>query len=112
MKQNPMTPEQAAKWKSDALADRWSQEDDIRVKREGFTAQIRHDSVFVWGSDGLVINPAPIIYSWDALIAGLRHCHHCGHSDVDTVRYSFAGRCCKACLPEMRREHEYPGWTN
>lgn len=24
--------------------------------------------------------------------------------------YSFAGRCCKECLPEMREKYEQPGW--
>ena len=26
------------------------------------------------------------------------------------VRYSFQGRCCPDCLPEMQKEYEYPGW--
>ena len=27
-------------------------------------------------------------------------------------QYSFAGRCCKDCLPAMKKKHEYPGWYN
>lgn len=26
-------------------------------------------------------------------------------------RFSFAGRACAACIPEMRRVHERPGWS-
>ena len=26
--------------------------------------------------------------------------------------FSFAGRCCKDCLPAMKEKHEYPGWYN
>lgn len=26
--------------------------------------------------------------------------------------YSFAGRCCKDCLPIMKRKYEQPGWYN
>lgn len=27
-------------------------------------------------------------------------------------RYSFAGRCCKECLPKMKAKYEYNGWYN
>lgn len=26
--------------------------------------------------------------------------------------YSFAGRCCKECLPAMKEKYEAPGWNN
>ena len=26
--------------------------------------------------------------------------------------YSFAGRCCEECLPEMKKKYEYKGWYN
>lgn len=30
----------------------------------------------------------------------------------DQKRYSFAGRCCPECLPEMQKKYEQPGWYN
>lgn len=27
-------------------------------------------------------------------------------------RFSFAGRCCKDCLPKMQKKYEKPGWYN
>lgn len=30
----------------------------------------------------------------------------------DQERYSFAGRCCKECLPAMKDKYEQPGWYN
>ena len=68
-------------------------------------------SVSIWGPDSLAI-AVPMPYSWDAIVAGARTCSACGKTDVDTQRFSFAGRCCAACLPEMRRQHERPGWTS
>jgi len=68
-------------------------------------------SIHIWGPDGLAIIP-PSEYSWDEIRAGLRICANCGREDVDTQRYSFAGRCCEECLPKMRELHEKPGWYN
>jgi len=67
--------------------------------------------VSIWGPDGMAIKP-PQTYDWPTIQAGLRTCNKCGATDVNTERYSFAGRCCAACLPEMRRQHERPGWTS
>ena len=63
-----------------------------------------------WGPDRLQI-VMPKTYSAEAMQAGLRTCQNCGATDVETQRYSFAGRCCAACRPEMARLTEYPGWT-
>ena len=30
----------------------------------------------------------------------------------DQSTFSFAGRCCQKCLPEMKRKYEQPGWYN
>jgi len=65
----------------------------------------------VWGPDGLAVR-APENYNWAELVAATRKCHHCGKTDVDTVRYSFAGRCCHDCLPAMKAQHEQPGWCD
>lgn len=67
--------------------------------------------VHIWAPDGCCVTP-PETYSWGALVAGTRTCAACGKTDVETHRYSFAGRCCAACLPEMRRQHEFPGWCD
>jgi hypothetical protein len=68
-------------------------------------------NVHLWGPDGLAITP-PKEYNWEEIKKSLRVCHNCHKEDVDTVRYSFAGRCCKECLSEMQRIHEYPGWCD
>lgn len=41
-------------------------------------------------------------------------CPVCGKSVPFTNQsgFSFAGRCCKDCLPEMKKKYEYPGWYN
>lgn len=71
-----------------------------------FEAQIH-----LWGPDGLTI-AAPNVYDWEKVIAGMLTCNACGATPVETHRYSFAGRCCAECLPEMRAKHERPGWTD
>ena len=123
-----------ADWFDAAIADGWLAEQTYkhepleraaRLRRDGFTAQILRRSeangrkpgkwkyeamVSLWGPDRLAINP-PFPYDMTAIIAGLRTCNACGATDVETQRYSFAGRCCAECRPEMARKHEYPGWT-
>jgi hypothetical protein len=69
-------------------------------------------SVNIWGPDGLAIQLTGPIYDWESIKAGLRRCAECGKEDVDTQRYSFAGRCCADCRPELAKKHEYTGWTN
>jgi hypothetical protein len=68
-------------------------------------------SINIWGLDGLSCR-APIPYpGFDELQPLLRKCNCCGADDVETQRYSFAGRCCADCRPEMARQTERPGWT-
>lgn len=67
--------------------------------------------VSIWGPDRLAINVTPP-YNWEQIKAGLRRCHACQAEDVDTQRYSFAGRCCANCRPEMAKQHEKPGWCD
>lgn len=114
-----------AAWREAAIADGWqheplyapheTEEQACRMARDGFKAHVivrgnHGDSVAVWGPDGMQVR-VPREYTWEAVVAGLRTCQPCGATDVDTVRYSFAGRCCAACRPAMARQHEYPGWT-
>ena len=68
-------------------------------------------TIAIWGPDGLNID-VPTVYSFKEITKGLRHCNLCGKNDVNTERFSFAGRCCAECLPEARKKHEYPGWAD
>ena len=127
----------ARAYRAALLADGWSSEPTYehekedsasRHRRDGFlvsiisrapSAKTEHlieqrnpeGSVSIWGPDGLAI-AVPMPYSWEAIVAGVRKCSACKATDVETQRYAFAGRCCAKCLPEMRRQHEKPGWNN
>lgn len=68
-------------------------------------------SLAAWGLDGLSIKLPRPYPGMDAIVDASKRCHNCG-GPGGTERYSFAGRCCAACLPEMRKRHEYPGWNN
>ena len=89
----------------------------FKLTRDGYVIQGiarpgPHGDLHCWGPDGLAIN-LPMTYPDFVFFKDmLRHCNNCGKKDVDTVRYSFAGRCCNECLPEMRRIHEGPGWCD
>lgn len=115
-------------WTSEPLSRHEDEERWSRLTRDGFTMQVVARSpqaatahqmeqrkpwgkVSIWGPDGLAIAPPPT-YSWPAISAGLRTCEACGTADVETQRFSFAGRCCAACLPVMRAKYEKPGWYN
>lgn len=122
-------------WRDAAAADGWSIEPTYqtepvdraaRLKHpKGYTGQIltRNDltdvraaprveaSVYLWGPDGLAVT-APRRYDFAKIEASAKTCANCKKTDVETVRYSFAGRCCKDCLPEMRAKHEKPGWCD
>lgn len=111
-----------------ALTDGWAPDREVvdcfdRLEREGwklfvvarengldhrykFTAKIS-----IWGPDGLQVRP-PALYDWETLQLLLRRCNLCGATDVQTQRYSFAGRCCVNCLDEARRVTEKPGWDD
>lgn len=117
-----------------AIADGWHQtqyydnepvEQSCKLARDGFKMSILSRvcdpkdsgyrfwlSVSVWGPDGLSIRLRSDVYESDAFESGLRRCCLCAAEDVKTVRYSFAGRCCEACLPGARKQFERPGWTN
>lgn len=44
----------------------------------------------------------------------VNYCPVCGkHVPLsEQEQYSFAGRCCAECLPEMQKQYEQPGWYN
>jgi hypothetical protein len=65
--------------------------------------------ISIWGPDGLSVDHRKK-YSWEHLQKELRRCQYCNKKDVETVRVGFAGRCCKTCLPELRKKIETPGW--
>lgn len=120
-------------WREAAIADGWqhkptyTHEDEDRatsMSRDGFKVMLlvrdldgrqakwvtrpEYD-ICAWGPDGLTVE-VPDTYDMEALRTGVRECANCGAKDVDTQRFSFAGRCCARCLPAMRAEHERPGW--
>ena len=125
-------------FKEAAIADGWEAEsmyknEDISqacaLTRDGYHMQIltrdfeseprprlkpRHRyecDVSIWGPDRLAIKP-PEEYNSEMIIAGCTTCNLCGATDVETHRYSFAGRACDGCLPAAKAEHEKPGWNN
>ncbi len=92
---------------------------DWELSKEGFKVHIYNamirgmtcGSVAAWGPDGLAVN-VKLPYSMESLRAALQECNSCGACPVETIRYSFAGRCCLACRPKMAAEYEKPGWTD
>ena len=134
-----MNIESVRRFRDAAVADGWSiqptyvstpgnvnepQEQAASLEKDGFRMQVlarpsgcfphlKKDSsvISIWGPDGLAIVP-PEIYDFPEIKRGLEHCNNCGKNRVKTQRYSFAGRCCAECRPEMARAHEYSGWTN
>lgn len=110
-------------WSSGPLYKNESSEFVSVHERDGFTVHIisrvrdpgdkwkYQASISIWGPDELAICP-PDLYDWEHIKAGVRCCNECGAEDVDTHRFSFAGRCCSKCLPKMRAEHEKPGWCD
>jgi hypothetical protein len=114
-----------------AIADGWEAqpgsaaeliEDYAHLSKEGFKMHTMsrrlvnskfkfQASVHIWGPDGWAIGLLGPIYNWDEIKAGVRRCNECGAEDVETERYSFAGRCCAGCRPKMAAQHERGNWT-
>ena len=115
-----------------ALADGWEIEPTygsepvdraFRLRRSGYLLQginrrlepghkwKSESKIYGYGPDGMAIK-VPRVYDSAALVDGVRRCNICEKEDVETFRYSFAGRACQSCIPEARRKHEYPGWNN
>ena len=121
--------DQANAFREAAKADGWecspcfggeSAESYAKLSKDGFKMHVcartnvgkwaYQAEVSIWAPDGLAIHP-PTTYNWTLIQAGVRTCNSCGATDVDTQRFSFAGRCCAACLPKMRELHEKGNWT-
>lgn len=67
--------------------------------------------ISIWGPDGLAIE-VPDHYDMELIKKNMHKCSQCGKFVDETVRYSFAGRCCKDCLPVLREKYEKPGWCD
>lgn len=113
-----------SEWREAAMRDGWdahplykneSIEQATKLTNGDWVAHVidreTYQSVSVWGPDRLQIC-VPANYNMLSLERRLRHCTVCDATNVDTQRYSFAGRCCAECRPEMARFYEFPGWTN
>lgn len=125
--------EAAIKFREAAIKDDWQAEslypnhEDIsqstKLTKDGWVIQIlartnKPDHKFkyqvevtIWAPDKLQIL-VPKVYDWNIIQQGMRRCNLCHKENVDTFRYSFAGRCCKSCLPQAQQKHEFPGWTS
>src|SRR3990172_7612506 len=106
----------AIEWRIAAEKDGWvftptysseSVDKAFKGNRDGFTLQgltrssddkfLGGGEISMWGPDGMTIK-VPLTYpGMNYFQDELRRCHHCGTDDVDTVRFSFAGRCCEKC---------------
>ena len=84
----------------------------MRDRGENHDRRYRYEAkVSAGGPDGLAIS-VPRIYDFALIRKAVRCCGECGKDDVETERVGFAGRVCASCLPEARKKHEFPGWTN
>jgi hypothetical protein len=125
--------ERVRQFRDAAVADGWaiaptygeheSVDRAAKLHKDGFTMMILTRSpasgpkwkyeaqVSLWGPDGMGIL-VPEQYDWSAIQDAIHLCGNCKKRVEKTHRYSFAGRCCEECLPEMRKKHEYPGWCD
>lgn len=121
---------EVAAFRDAAIADGWTAKPGgsseplevyAHLEKEGFKmhAMCRRNvgkwkfqtSIHIWGPDDLAVDLLGPVYNWDEIKAGLRRCSECGKQDVETQRYSFAGRCCADCRPTMAALHERGNWT-
>ena len=122
--------ELATAWRLAAEADGWvfeqtywhaPLEQSFKSLRDGFAIRglarpskensLGSSEISMWGPDGLRV-VVPLVYpGMPFFVAACRHCLYCGATDVETVGYSFAGRCCEGCSLEMQRIYEYEGWN-
>lgn len=120
--------DEAIAFRAALLADGWSIKQNDKTEdtytshyKDGYCVQVMSRTkigkwkyeaqVNAWGPDGMTIR-APTVYDFAAMQRGLRHCGLCKAADVETQRYSFAGRCCAKCIDKARAEYERPGWCD
>ena len=121
--------EQVRQFVKDAVKDGWTQtkyydseelDQSCRLYKDGFVISVLtrnlkgprwkyQASVDAWADDGLAVR-LDSVYKWTIFENAKTTCNICLASGVETHRYSFAGRCCVACLDAARKEHESPGW--
>ena len=126
-----MTLENVCAFRDAAIADGWtvkpmspheSVDTWARLTRDGyvmhavarpprFSYSKPHASISIWAPDTLGVC-VPETYSWNEIQRLATVCDNCMKECEKTVRYSFAGRCCETCLPEMRAKYEQPGWDD
>lgn len=109
-------------WIAEATYDHESIDRAFKLSRDGFVIMgltrpsdersLGSGSLNGWAPDAMSIK-LPVIYpGMEAIAEAAKTCYNCGNHPVETFRYSFAGRCCKDCLPEMQRIHERAGWCD
>ena len=124
----PMDTQTVRQWVEAAKNDGWDVqptypnhepvEKAARGEKDGWVFQAimrgnKGDSLTVWGPDSLVVR-AYSPYNWETLQEGLNHCNLCDADGVETIRYSFAGRCCRECAshPDHNKKYHFPGWCD
>lgn len=99
---------------------------DINSKYYGLFISIYREFMAVWIAiddghgvrDGMSIGDYPLDLSFSELVNKCKNdldiCPKCKRKVglANMKQFSFAGRCCEKCLPEMRKEYEQPGWYN
>lgn len=103
-------------YKDAAIADGWTiceqpNNNLIKLTKDEFIMFCLNSSIMIWGPDKLAIE-RPFKYCFEDMVNNLSKCNYCGKENVFTSRVGFAGRCCNECLPEKRKELEYPGWCD
>lgn len=103
-----------------AIEDGWQGElmfpgdpDAVKLTKDGWVIQVVrrntesefHCTLAVFGPDSLQItipsNESGPVYDFDKMKENLRYCKNCESKNVDTFRYSFAGRCCAECRTSL-----------
>lgn len=103
-------------------------DDSLKKDEIGYMISICSDTIDIWiayeykegyiSSSTNICSGLPLDTSLNECInmakIALSTCPVCGKSVPykEQFGYSFAGRCCEECLPEMKKKHEYPGWYN
>lgn len=103
--------------------NKWNVPTHWHVQEDGSVLQTcknptRHETwTAAWANDGMQAIDLPAEYSWQALLDAKGYCKYCqrvvGRENLRSI--SFAGKICGECddsKPEIRKEAEYPGWTN